>query len=82
MSTTRMPGFNAESSMYDSNNYVPARLINSSVASGTIQLAAAIYVDGRFYCYGETDYFGNIRCYSYGDTSGSTEICEIGRAHV
>lgn len=44
MKTTKMPGFTAESSIYDSNNYdQTARVIYSSIASQTIQPAAAYY---------------------------------------
>ena len=60
-----MPGFTAEGSLHSTR--MRNRMAGSSRGVGldanVFQPAAAIYVDGRFVCYGEVTSEGFINCY-------------------
>jgi hypothetical protein len=62
-----MPGFSAEASAYRSP--VPYVSGSSALGSTSVQPAAAIYVGGLFYCYGEVT-SGGVSCYDSGGGGG------------
>jgi hypothetical protein len=70
-----IPGFGAEAAVYRSvNNYQwvgrPAAV--TPIGISAVQPAAAIYIDGRFVCYGELGPFGVPQCYP---PAGGGERC-------
>jgi hypothetical protein len=62
----KIPGFNAEASLYQPHEpYPTAEAINGQANRGnpdSVQPALSIYVDGRYYCDGVIDGNGNVRC--------------------
>ena len=73
MRTTNIPGFTASTSLYRSHaSYLVGSRANRSFgSSNSVEAAAAIYVNGLFYCYGEVTGSG-VSCYG-GGVSGPTE---------
>lgn len=71
----RMPALSAEASLYKANAYSRAAAMRQAVGGRTsrkpalnsVSAAAAIYVGGLFYCYGEVTGAG-VQC--YGDGGG------------
>jgi hypothetical protein len=68
MNTTNMPGFTAEESLYrTSGRYqVSSSTHRVQLNASLVQPSAAIYVGGRFVCYGEVTDNGFINCYPPG----------------
>ena len=69
----RMPGFTAEASLYKtSERYSLVGALNGLAdhkgegAPSSVQPALSIYVDGRYFCEGYIDRFGNVRCFPLG----------------
>jgi hypothetical protein len=68
MNTVNIPGFTAEDSLYrTSGRYQMTRSTHRvELNASLVQPSAAIYVDGRFVCYGEVTGGGFINCYPPG----------------
>lgn len=69
----RMPGFTAESSFRRGIErcYLVGTRDDSAdrrrgTSSNSVQPALSIYVDGRYFCEGIIDQFGNVRCFRRG----------------
>lgn len=69
----RMPGFTAETSLHKGIErcYLVGTREDSAdcrrgTSSNSVQPALSIYVDGRYFCEGIIDQFGNIRCFRRG----------------
>lgn len=68
-----MPGFSAEDSLYQTSGRYRMKGSNhgAELNASLLQPSAAIYVGGRFVCYGEVTGAGFIDCYPPG--GGSSE---------
>jgi hypothetical protein len=65
MNTINMPGFTAEASLYRTSgrHQMTSSTLRVELNASLVQPSAAIYVGGRFVCYGEVTREGFINCY-------------------
>ncbi len=72
MNTINIPGFTAEDSLYRTSGRYQRTSSTHRVElnASLVQPSAAIYVGGRFVCYGEVTDQGFINCYPLGGGDG------------
>ena len=70
-----VPGFHATAVLTAQQSQFPSGQPAGRPLANRVQPAAAIYMDGRFVCYGEVTANGYIQCYTQG---GGGERCRPG----